>query len=150
MPDLNELLRWSITNSAASQPQSATSATLESTDEALATSTDQQLSIQFNPASSTAQHPAGSSALHPSDPYGHPDLSPASTPGPLTPTEGSNGFPTLGKSGPTASEILDLIMGRPDSAVMTEKMEYACDESQDVEKRVEALDDFEMVRSVFT
>lgn len=155
MPDLNELLRWSITNSASAQGQAASAATSDDANapasapapastSASADSNDQQLSLKFNPASSTT-HQAGSSALHPSDPYGYPDLSPASTPGPLTPTEGSNAFPSLGKSGPSASEILDLIMGRPDSAVMTEKMEFACDESQDVEQRVEALDDFEMV-----
>jgi len=44
------------------------------------------------------------------------------------------------------SEILDLIMGKSDSLVMKEKMATAMDESLDVDQRVEALDDFEMVR----
>jgi hypothetical protein len=43
--------------------------------------------------------------------------------------------------------MLDLIMGKSDSVVMKEKMEIASDESRPVDERVEALDDFEMVRS---
>ena len=38
-------------------------------------------------------------------------------------------------------------MGRPDSAVMKEKMTAAMDESLPVDERVEALDDLEMVSS---
>jgi hypothetical protein len=41
--------------------------------------------------------------------------------------------------------MLDLIMGKPDSLTMKEKMATASDTSLDVETRVEALDDFEML-----
>jgi len=36
-------------------------------------------------------------------------------------------------------------MGKPDSTTMREKLEYAQNEENDVDSRVEALDDFEMV-----
>lgn len=147
MPDLNDLLRWSIVNSTSgSNNPSSESHNVQNGDVDSNSGDTQQLSLKFNPTTTPS---AGSSALHPSDPYGHPDLSPASTPGPATPVNGSSSLPTIpGKREPTASEILDLIMGRPDSAVMKEKMEFACDESQEVDQRVEALDDFEMVRVI--
>ena len=37
-------------------------------------------------------------------------------------------------------------MGKPDSTTMREKLEYAQNEENVVDKRIEALDDFEMVR----
>jgi hypothetical protein len=43
------------------------------------------------------------------------------------------------------SEIIDLILGKSDSVTMREKMEIATNESADVEERVEALDDLEML-----
>lgn len=41
--------------------------------------------------------------------------------------------------------ILDVIMGKSDSLTMKEKLAYAVDQTNDVESRIEALDDFEMV-----
>jgi hypothetical protein len=51
----------------------------------------------------------------------------------------------MAKRNDLTSEMLDLIMGKSDSVVMKEKMAIAVDESRDVDERVEALDDFEMV-----
>lgn len=95
------------------------------------------------------------------------DFSPASTPGPATPQPGETVLPNGGTGlmadapaqahshtqaqaaapprSDLTSEMLDLIMGKSDSMIMKEKMEIACDESKDVDERVGALDDFEMV-----
>lgn len=129
MPDLNDLLRWSISNSAAKPniPE------------------NQQLSLHFNP---TTIPSSGSSTLHPSDSQYHEptdDISPASTPGPATPVTGTSSLPGLPKRSGLNSEMLDLIMGKSDSLVMKEKMEIALDESVELDQRVEALDDLEMV-----
>ena len=141
MPDLNELLKWSIANST---PSSAPNVGADDAE---------PLSLRFNPASETPS--TGSSALHPSDPLyrtaptdlalstsnvsagpiADVDAGPARTAG-ETPKQSTN---TLN------SDILEMIMGRPDSAVMKEKMGFAMDESLPVDERVEALDDFEMV-----
>ncbi|KAK8858620.1 hypothetical protein IAR55_002849 [Kwoniella newhampshirensis] len=147
MPDLNELLRWSIANSQ-----------LQSTE---STPSDQQLSLRFSPASSGggsgttgSSRSGGNSALHSSD-GGLADVSPASTPGPATPVGGSTlplppggelpGAGTSARRDDLTTEMLDLIMGKSDSIVMKEKMDFALDESHSVEDRVEALDDFEML-----
>jgi hsp70-interacting protein len=126
MPDLNALLRWSIENSTAPAADDAS---------------DQQMSIRFNPASSLTGPTTTSATLHPSDPqYRAPNASgedaPASAPLPAPPVE---------KRSDLTSEMLDHIMGKSDSTIMKEKMEFAVDESQSVEDRVSALDDFEMV-----
>lgn len=133
MADLNSLLRWSIENSASTQSTSTSS------------TTSQPLSLSFKPAQTPSN---GTSALHPSDPQLRlDDVSPASTPGPLTPTEGSSQLPNLPKgNGELTTDILDVIMGKSDSVTMREKMEFAVDESNSVEDRVAALDDFEMAR----
>lgn len=44
-----------------------------------------------------------------------------------------------------SNEILEMLMGKPDSTTMKEKLAFARDESMSVEDRVSALDDFEMV-----
>ncbi|WVQ83081.1 hypothetical protein IAT38_005219 [Cryptococcus sp. DSM 104549] len=139
MPDLNELLRWSIANSTA--PSASAPAAASSSGE------DQQMSLRFNP---TSTH-SGTSALHPSDRLLN-EVSPASTPGPATPRDGSSlplppgaEVPGAAKREDLTTEMLDLIMGKSDSIVMKEKMEIALDESKSVEDRVEALDDFEML-----
>ena len=132
MPDLNDLLRWSIVNSA-SKPE---------------TPTDQQLSLRYNP---TSTRPSGSSTIHPSDPYflaPDDDVSPASTPGPTTPVTGTSSLPGIPKRSGLNTDMLDVIMGKSDSVTMKEKMEVAMDENFSVEERVEALDDLEMVRDV--
>jgi len=49
-------------------------------------------------------------------------------------------------NGELTTDILDVIMGKSDSVTMREKMEFAVDESNSVEDRVAALDDFEMAR----
>ena len=130
MPDLNDLLRWSIANST---PK-------------IEAPNDQQLSLRFNP---TPTSTSGSSTLHPSDPHYHDstdDASDVSTSGPATPVTGTSSLAGIAKRSDLNSEILDLIMGKSDSLVMKEKMATAMDESLDVDQRVEALDDFEMVR----
>lgn len=129
MPDINELLRWSIANSTAPNADAS-----------------EQLQIRFNPNSTQS----GTSTLHASD-SGLPDISPASTAGPATPKDGSSlplqpGAEVAGaKKEDLTSEMLDLILGKGDSITMKEKMAFAIDESNSVEDRVEALDDFEMV-----
>jgi hypothetical protein len=45
---------------------------------------------------------------------------------------------------PIDPEIVDLILGKPDSQLMKEAMEVATDESRSEEERVAALDDMEM------
>lgn len=45
------------------------------------------------------------------------------------------------------SDMLDHIMGKSDAVVMREKLNIALDENNDVNERVFALDDFEMVSS---
>ncbi|KZT21283.1 Fes1-domain-containing protein [Neolentinus lepideus HHB14362 ss-1] len=42
-------------------------------------------------------------------------------------------------------EIIDMILGKPDSVQMKEKLAIAIDESKSEDERVEALDDFEML-----
>jgi hsp70-interacting protein len=134
MPDLGELLRWSIENSTIPPTQAQNAQTSDST----------PLSLQFRP---TTQPHAPNSALHPSDPnYPTDHLSPASTPGPATPTNGSSSLPAVpAKRSDLTSEMLDLIMGKGDSVIMKEKMAFAIDDSNSEDERVEALDDLEMV-----
>ena len=130
MPDLNDLLRWSIANSTQPQPPS----------------TDNQLSLRYNPAPNPS---GGSSALHTSDPfYRTPqpdDVSTASSPGPTTPVTGISALPGLARRSDLNTDVLDAIMGKSDSALMKEKMAFAVDESKELEDRVSALDDMEMV-----
>jgi hypothetical protein len=45
--------------------------------------------------------------------------------------------------------MLDHIMGKSDAVVMREKLNVALDERQDINERVFALDDFEMVSLSF-
>ncbi|WVF69149.1 hypothetical protein IAT40_003924 [Kwoniella sp. CBS 6097] len=153
MPDLNELLRWSIANStyANAQPQDG-SAQAQAQDQAqpqATSSTSDGLTLRYNPPSSGGAHHPGTSALHPSD-LAPADLSPASTPGPGTPTGVAGSIPLPIPEGETkrddlTTEMLDLILGKSDSITMKEKMATATDESVPVEERVEALDDFEML-----
>ncbi|ODN81654.1 hypothetical protein L202_02053 [Cryptococcus amylolentus CBS 6039] len=133
MPDLNELLKWSIANS--TNPEAAQEAASEQAE---------QLQLRFNPVSTHS----GTSALHPNDraPAPVPDLSPASTPGPGTPKDGEPlPLPSGAKREDLTTEMLDLIMGKSDSITMKEKIAYASNEENPVEERVEALDDFEML-----
>ena len=46
------------------------------------------------------------------------------------------------------TKILDIIMGKSDSVTMKEKMDFALDESMQLDLRLEALDDLEMVRTL--
>ena len=41
--------------------------------------------------------------------------------------------------------IIDQILGRPDAELMKEALQVALDEKQDLDDRVQALDNFEMV-----
>lgn len=145
MPDLNELLKWSIMNSASGQAQDTTSNETSS-----GSNGNDQLSLRFNPATTNPSTP--SSALHPNDPQyrisNADDISPASTPGPTTPHDLPIPLPRGVRSVQESNDILEMLMGKPDSTTMREKLEYAQNEENDVEKRIEALDDFEMVRPV--
>ena len=156
MPDLNELLKWSILNSTQG-PNGSASNNNTSTDPQASPSTEggeQGLSLRFNP--STTSHHTPNSAIHPNDTqyrisHGE-DISPASTPGPLTPVGGnadlpptSNGLPRGVRSVQESNEILEMLMGKPDSVTMREKLDFARDESMSIDDRVSALDDFEMV-----
>jgi hsp70-interacting protein len=42
--------------------------------------------------------------------------------------------------------IVDMILGKPDAELMKENLAIALDEKKDEDERVEALDNFEMVR----
>ena len=42
--------------------------------------------------------------------------------------------------------IIDHILGKPDAVLMKEALDIALDEGRDDDERVQALDDFEMVR----
>ena len=42
-------------------------------------------------------------------------------------------------------EIIDAILGKPDSELMKEALAVAVDEKRDEDERIQALDDFEMV-----
>ena len=141
MPDLNELLKWSIMNSASGQAQDTTSNETSS-----GSNGNDQLSLRFNPATTNPSTP--SSALHPNDSQyriSTDDVSPASTPGPLTPSDLPVPLPRQVRSVEESNAILEMLMGKPDSTTMREKLEYAQNEDNEVEKRIEALDDFEMV-----
>jgi hsp70-interacting protein len=145
MPDLNELLKWSILNSASGQTQNA------ETDSSSNSTNNQQLSLRFNPATTNPSTP--SSALHPNDPqYRIPtdDVSPASTPGPVTPSDLPVPLPRQVRSVEESNAILEMLMGKPDSTTMREKLEYAQNTDNVVDKRIEALDDFEMVCPLFS
>ncbi|WWC62527.1 uncharacterized protein I303_105123 [Kwoniella dejecticola CBS 10117] len=156
MPDLNELLRWSIANSTQPQNQDETQS-IQSGEQV--PSSEGGLTIRYNPPSSASGNGAsstrpngGTAVLHSSD-SAPADLSPASTPGPGTPTGEPATFPlpTAATTGGGAqrsdltTEMLDLILGKSDSITMKEKMAFAVDESNPLEERVEALDDFEML-----
>ena len=148
MPDLNELLKWSIANSTPKSEPNGNS-------EDAAQHPDEPLSLRFNPPSDTPS--TGSSALHPSDP--HYRAAPTDLALSSSNVRADQSDTGAGAAGPTAetakrntlnSDILEMIMGRPDSAVMKEKMGFAMDESLPVDERVEALDDFEMVSRHFS
>jgi hypothetical protein len=89
--------------------------------------------------------------LHSSErlPIADEDDSPASTPGPATPLAGEPvPTPAAAKRSDLTTEMLDLILGKSDSITMKEKMAFALEESNSVDERVEALDDFEMVSTL--
>ncbi|OCF33507.1 hsp70-like protein [Kwoniella heveanensis BCC8398] len=160
MPDLNELLRWSIANSTYSNANANVNANGqdEQAQPEATSSTSDGLTLRYTPPSAAAggsgasqqRVHAGTATLHPSD-SAPADLSPASTPGPGTPTGLTNSIPLPegvagpGKRDDLTTEMLDLILGKSDSITMKEKMATATDESVAVEERVEALDDFEML-----
>ncbi len=45
-------------------------------------------------------------------------------------------------------QIIDMILGRPDSELMKEALKLALDETKDEDARLTALDDFEMVSQI--
>lgn len=116
MADLNTLLRWAVENTPQKPEGNA-----------------EGMQLSFKPAAEGQSASEGNSALHPSD----------------------EGIPAHAEPAPSTSEpkkdnklsteILDLIMGKPDSVTMKEKMEIATNKAADVDERVQALDDFEML-----
>ena len=46
-------------------------------------------------------------------------------------------------------ELIDMILGKPDAELMKEALAVAVDETRDEDARVQALDNFEMVRTCF-
>jgi hsp70-interacting protein len=58
---------------------------------------------------------------------------------------------TQGQQGPSVDqqkldpEIIDMILGRPDSQLMKEYLAIALDENKSEDDRIDALDQFEMV-----
>ena len=149
MPDMNELLRWSIANTA---PSSSAPAGQGEADTNAASGSSQPLSLTFRPAAPGASASPHAAALHSSERQlvADHDDSPASSPGPATPQSGQ----PLPMRAPAArgakrsdltTEMLDLILGKSDSITMKEKMTFALEENTAVDERVEALDDFEMV-----
>lgn len=46
-------------------------------------------------------------------------------------------------------EIIDMILGRPDSQVMKESLAIALDENRSEDDRIDALDQFEMVSRLY-
>jgi hypothetical protein len=60
-------------------------------------------------------------------------------------TTGDLPLPRGVRSVQESNDILEMLMGKPDSTTMREKLEYAQNAENDVDSRVEALDDFEMV-----
>ncbi|WWC88707.1 uncharacterized protein L201_003620 [Kwoniella dendrophila CBS 6074] len=159
MPDLNELLRWSIANSTKPQDQENQTQIQDGQPQAQSqiqqggeqvSSSEGGLTIRYNPPGSTRNN-GGTAALHSSD-FAPADLSPASTPGPGTPTgeiqQQTFPLPTgsgVAKRDDLTTEMLDLILGKSDSITMKEKMAFAINEENPLEERVEALDDFEML-----
>lgn len=125
MADLNTLLRWAIENSDKDQLHNDAES-----------SKQDGMQTKFKPAA-PGQAPSKHNATLHKDDQG---VSPASTPGPATPTDEK-----APEKSELTSDIIDLILGKPDSMTMKEKMEYATNDENDVESRVEALDDFEML-----
>lgn len=142
MPDMNELLRWSIANSSAPTPDTQANTGAEAS---ASSSSTQPLSLTFRPAAPGATASSHAAALHSSESIPIPDdaSSPASTPGPATPADEAPAVPA--KRSDLTTEMLDLILGKSDSITMKEKMAFALEESNSVDERVEALDDFEML-----
>jgi hypothetical protein len=136
MADLNTLLRWAVENST-------------NTQEPTPVDVGGGMTLTYKPAAPGATASANAATLHPTDAqYPIADLSPASTPGPGTPADPSVPLPDGSTPLPRSelnSDILDVIMGKSDSVTMKEKMGVATNTSADLEERVDALDEFEML-----
>lgn len=115
MADMNTLLRWAVENTPQKPEGDA-----------------KDMQLQFRPAQPGQAPSDGNSTLHPSD---------AGIPAYAEPAPSESAK----KDNKLSTEILDLIMGKPDSLTMKEKMEIATNTSADVDERVQALDDFEML-----
>lgn len=131
MADLNTLLHWAIENT----PQPGTAAEGAAAPSAPSAPSDPAgMQLTFKPAAPGAQPSQSTLAtFHPDDPQHDVGLAPPSAP------------PAADAHKPLTSEMLDLIMGKPDSITMKEKMAIASNTAADVDERVMALDDFEML-----
>ncbi|CAK9780784.1 hypothetical protein CC85DRAFT_289123 [Cutaneotrichosporon oleaginosum] len=129
MADLNTLLHWAIENTPAAQGVSGSG----SGSGTAAPANPEGMQLTFKPAA-PGQKPNASTlaTFHPDDPQHDVGLAPPAAEEPK-------------KDNKLSTEILDLIMGKPDSVTMKEKMAIASNTSADVDERVMALDDFEML-----
>ncbi|BEI83019.1 hypothetical protein CcaverHIS002_0308870 [Cutaneotrichosporon cavernicola] len=127
MADLNSLLHWAIENTPTDQGGSGSGTA------ALAPANPAGMQLTFKPAA-PGQQPKTSTlaAFHPDDPQHDVGLAPPVAEEPK-------------KDNKLSTEMLDLIMGKPDSVTMKEKMAIASNTAADVDERVMALDDFEML-----
>lgn len=125
MADLNSLLHWAIENTPTDQGGSSSGNAAPANPEGM--------QLSFKPAAPGQQPNASTLAtFHPDDPQHDVGLAP---PAAEEPKQGSK----------LSTEMLDLIMGKPDSVTMKEKMAIASNTAADVDERVMALDDFEML-----
>jgi hypothetical protein len=128
MADLNSLLHWAIENTPTDQGGSGSAPT-----PAAAAAAPGGMQLTFKPAAPGQQPNAGTLAtFHPDDPQHDAGLAPPAAEEPKRESQ-------------LSTEMLDLIMGKPDSVTMKEKMAIASNVSADVDERVMALDDFEML-----
>jgi len=133
MADLNTLLRWAVENSTKPDAEGSAAATE-------GVPVGDGLTLKYKPAVPGAAPSPGVAALHPSDAqYPLAELPPAEIGNPAAQTA-----PTVPKS-ELNSEIIDIIMGKSDSVAMREKMAIATNEDAELEERVDALDEFEML-----
>lgn len=131
MTDLNSLLHWAIENTPQpSHGQAAPSGAAPSR------AAPAGMQLTFKPAAPGQQPNASTLAtFHADDPAHDVGLAPPTATAPQAEDAHK----------PLTTEMLDLIMGKPDSVTMKEKMAIATNTAADVDERVMALDDFEML-----
>ncbi|GMK53977.1 hypothetical protein CspeluHIS016_0105630 [Cutaneotrichosporon spelunceum] len=125
MSDLNSLLHWAIENTPTDQGGSGSGAAAPANPEGM--------QLRFKPAAPGEQPNMSTAAtFHSNDPQGDVGLAKPTSEEPKNDNK-------------LSTEMLDLIMGKPDSMTMKEKMAIASNPAADVDERVMALEDFEML-----